>query len=97
MKKDPNTGDRSNIIIYRNKKNVTGSLYSGGFATRHGYKFYIIYKSLFTEKTVATQKHSSASINTNKVKTTTKSITAVDTCYWSINKISYIIIFLDQT
>ena len=57
LKKDPNTGDRSNIIIYRNKKNVTGSLYSGGFATRHGYKFYIIYKSLFTEKTAVSYTH----------------------------------------
>jgi len=41
-------------------------------------------KSLFTENTVATPKHSSASINTNKAKTTTKSITVVDTWYWSI-------------
>ena len=39
------------------------------------------YKSLglSTEKTVATQKHSRTSINTNKAKTTTKSITVVDT------------------
>jgi len=42
---------------------------------------------------VATQKHSSASINTNKAKTTTKSITVVDTWYYSNNKVSYIIIF----
>jgi len=48
----------------------------------------VLYKSLFTEKTAATQKHSSASINTNKAKTTTKSITVVDTLYWSINIIS---------
>jgi len=50
-----------------------------------------IYKSLFTEHTVASKKHSSTIINTNKAKTTTKSITVVDTWYWSINKISYII------
>jgi len=48
-----------------------------------------LYKSLFTENTVASKKHSSASINTNKAKTTTKSITVVDTWYWSINKMSY--------
>jgi len=49
-----------------------------------------LYKSLLTENTVASQKNSSASINTNKAKTTTKSITVVDTWYWSINKISYL-------
>ena len=59
----------------------------------------ILYKYLFTENTVATQKHSSASINTNKAKTTTKSITVVDTWYWIIDKILYtrIIIFVHQT
>jgi len=56
-----------------------------------------IYKSLFTENTVASKKHSSASISTNKAKTTTKSITVVDTWYWSINKISYIINAVHQT
>jgi len=40
-------------------------------------------------KTVATQKNSSASININKTKTTTKSVTVVDTFYWSINIIYY--------
>jgi len=50
----------------------------------------IIYKFLFTKKTVATQKHGSTSTNTNKAKTTkTKSITVVDTLYWSINIIYY--------
>jgi len=44
-------------------------------------QYTVLYKSLFTENTVATtEKHSSASINTNKAKTTTKSITVVDTC-----------------
>jgi len=56
-----------------------------------------IYKSLFTENTVASKKHNSASINTNKAKTTTKSITVVDTWYWNINKISYIINVVHQT
>jgi len=46
------------------------------------------YQCLFTANTVATQKHSSASINTNKAKTTTESITVVDTWYWSTNKMS---------
>ena len=55
---------------------------------------YSLYKSLFTEKAVATQKHKGASINTNEAKTTTRSITVVDNLYWSINKISYIIIFV---
>ena len=60
----------------------------------------VLYKSLFTEKTGSTQKHSSESVNTNKAKTAktaTKSIAVVDTWNWSINKISYIIIFLRQT
>jgi len=42
---------------------------------------YGIYKSLFIENTVASKKHISANINTNKAKTTTKSITVVDTWY----------------
>jgi len=50
---------------------------------------WLLYKFLFTENTVATQKHTSEGINTNKAKTTTKYITVVDTWYWSINKISY--------
>ena len=54
--------------------------------------FSLIYKSLFTENTVATQKHNSASINTNKAKTTTKSVTVVYNWYSTINKISYRII-----
>jgi len=37
-------------------------------------KAFYIYKCLFTENTAATQKHSRASINTNREKTTTKSI-----------------------
>ena len=39
-----------------------------------------LYKSLFTKENGSTQKHSSESINTNKAKTVTKSITVVDTC-----------------
>ena len=54
---------------------------------------FLLYKSLFTENAVATRKHNSASINTHKARTTTRSITVVDTWYWSINKISYIIMF----
>jgi len=50
----------------------------------------IIYKSLFTEENGSIQKHSSESINTNKAKTATKSVTVVDT--WN-----YIIIVLHQT
>ena len=34
---------------------------------------------------------------TNKRKTTTKSITVVDTFYWSINKMYCVIIFVHQT
>ena len=49
-----------------------------------------IYKSLFTEENASTQKLSSESINTNKAKTATKSVTLVDTC-------NYIIIVLHQT
>jgi len=56
-----------------------------------------IYKSLFTENTVASKKHSSTSMNTNEAKTTTKFITVVDTWYWNINKISYIINVAQQT
>jgi len=75
-----------------------------------GYKLYAIilvagqrtHRTTFIEifirrKTVATQKHSSASINTNEAETMTKSITVVDSWYWSINKILYIIIFVHQT
>ena len=40
--------------------------------------------------TAATQIHSSSGINTNKAKTTTRTITVVDTWYWSINKTYYI-------
>ena len=42
----------------------------------------VLYKSLFTENTAATQKHSSASINTNKERKQRPShITVVDTGY----------------
>jgi len=46
--------------------------------------------------TVTTQIHSSSGINTNKAKTTTRTITVVDTWYWSINKTYYIIIFVHE-
>jgi len=49
-----------------------------------------IYKSLFTEKNGSTKKHSSVSINTNKAKAATKSVTVVDT--WN-----YLIIVLHTT
>jgi len=54
-----------------------------------------IYKSLFTENSVATQKHwAKHKYKQDTIQNTTiKSITVVDTWYWSINKISYIIIF----
>jgi len=38
---------------------------------------------------VATQKHSSTSIKTNKAKTTTRFVAVVDTLYWSINIIYF--------
>jgi len=50
-----------------------------------------LYKSLFTEENGSTQKHSSSeSINTNKAKTATKSVTLFDAC-------NYIIIILHET
>ena len=48
---------------------------------------YLLYKYLFTEKSVVTRKHNSASINTNEAKTTAESI--------AVGNISKIIIFLD--
>ena len=56
-----------------------------------------IYKSLFTENSVTTQKHSSANINTKYKNTTIKSITVLDTRYWSINKICAFVVQLVPT
>jgi len=60
---------------------------------------HLLYINLYSPKKGSTQKHSSGSINTNKAKTASWSIAVglVDTWDWSINKISYIFIFIYQT
>jgi len=60
--------------------------------------FFNLYKSLFTEKR---QQHKNtavqAQIQTKRKQRPSRSIAVVDTLHWSINTISYIIIFVHQT
>jgi len=58
---------------------TTSGVSPSPLTSRQQLRTFLLYKSLFTEENGGAQKHSSENISTNKAKTATKSMTAVDT------------------